>query len=357
VTRILGIETSCDETAVAIVRDGTEIESNVIASQTDLHARYGGVMPEQASRAHLRAILPALDEAFDVAHADWDSLDAIAVTNGPGLAGALLVGVNVAKGLAFARRKPLLGINHLEGHVYANWLEVSGAEPTFPLVALIVSGGHSDLVLNEDHGRYRRLGRTRDDAAGEAFDKVARLLGLGFPGGPPIEREAASGDPTRFQFPRAWLEPDSWDFSFSGLKTAVLHQVRALGVDPERALPEERRERLPVADLAASFQAAVVDVLATKAARAAQVFGASQLALGGGVAANRTLLRTVEERAQLTVVCPPPRLCTDNAAMIGAAGFFRYRAGERSDLSLDVEPGLALGWHSPIASANSNLLS
>ena len=343
-TRILGIETSCDETAVAVVRDGVHIESNVIASQTDLHARYGGVVPEQASRAHLRAILPALDEALSQADADWDDLDAIAVTHGPGLAGALLVGVNVAKGLAFARRKPLLGINHLEGHVYANWLEDApeAEEPTFPLVALIVSGGHSDLVLSDGHGRYRRLGRTRDDAAGEAFDKIGRLLGLGFPGGPAIEREAAGGDPTRFKFPRAWLEPDSWDFSFSGLKTAVRHQVRDLGVDPEQASADERRARLPVADLAASFQAAVVDVLATKAARAAQTFGASRLALGGGVAANRTLLRTVEARAQLPVLCPPPRLCTDNAAMIAAAGFFRFRAGERSDLRLDVEPGMPI---------------
>ena len=349
-TRILGIETSCDETAVAVVRDGCFVESNVIASQTDLHARYGGVMPEQASRAHLRAILPALEEALEVADVDWGDLDAIAVTHGPGLAGALLVGVNVAKGLAFARGKPLLGINHLEGHVYANWLnERSGpgsdyrkAEPTFPLVALIVSGGHTDLVLSDGHGQYRRLGRTRDDAAGEAFDKVARLLGLGFPGGPAIEREAARGDPKRFNFPRAWLEPDSWDFSFSGLKTAVRHQVRDLGIDPDNASPEERRAKLPVADLAASFQAAVVDVLATRAARAAHTFGASRLALGGGVAANRTLLRTIEERAQLAVLCPPPRLCTDNAAMIAAAGFFRYRAGERSDLRLDVDPTLPI---------------
>ena len=341
-TRILGIETSCDETAVAIVRDGTVVESNVIASQTDLHARYGGVMPEQASRAHLRAIVPTLEEALSAAHADWADIDAIAVTHGPGLAGALLVGVNVAKGLAFARRKPLLGINHLEGHVYANWLDTSAAAPAFPLVALIVSGGHTDLVLSDGHGQYRRLGRTRDDAAGEAFDKVARLLGLGFPGGPPIEREAASGDSRCFQFPRAWLDADSWDFSFSGLKTAVRHQVRDLGVDPDHASADERRARLPIADLAASFQAAVVDVLATRAARAAHEFGARSLALGGGVAANRTLLRTVEQRAQLTVVCPPPRLCTDNAAMIASAGFFRYRAGQRSDLRLDVEPGLPI---------------
>ncbi|MBV9325091.1 MAG: tRNA (adenosine(37)-N6)-threonylcarbamoyltransferase complex transferase subunit TsaD [Chloroflexi bacterium] len=344
-TRILGIETSCDETAVAVVRDGQEIESNVIASQTDLHARYGGVMPEQASRAHLRAILPTLDEALAQAHADWDTIDAIAVTHGPGLAGALLVGVNVAKGLAFARRKPLLGINHLEGHVYANWLRAPDArpdEPAFPMVGLIVSGGHTDLVAATGHGQYRRLGRTRDDAAGEAFDKVARMLGLGFPGGPAIEREAVAGDPKRFKFPRAWLEADSWDVSFSGLKTAVLHQVRDLGVDTDHASAQERRAHLPVADLAASFQAAVVDVLATRAVGAARTFGATQLALGGGVAANRTLLRTVEERAQLPVLCPPPALCTDNAAMIAAAAFFRFRTGERADLTLDVDPGLPI---------------
>ncbi|MGI9148637.1 MAG: tRNA (adenosine(37)-N6)-threonylcarbamoyltransferase complex transferase subunit TsaD [Chloroflexota bacterium] len=359
-TRILGFETSCDETAVAVVRNGVEIESNVIASQTDLHARYGGVVPEQASRAHVRAIVPCLEEALSQAHADWDSVDAIAVTYGPGLAGALLVGANCAKGLAYARNKPLLGINHLEGHVYANWLDAAApasaarsgsplgasatasSAPTFPLVALIVSGGHSDLVLSDGYGRYRRLGRTRDDAAGEAFDKVARLLGLGFPGGPEIERVAATGDSRRFRFPRAWLEPDAWDFSFSGLKTAVRQQVRDLGVDSERATPEERRDSLPVADLAASFQAAVVDVLASKAARAAQTFGATCLALGGGVAANRRLLQRVEELSQLPVVCPPPRLCTDNAAMIAAAGFFRYRAGERADLTLDVAPGMPI---------------
>jgi tRNA N6-adenosine threonylcarbamoyltransferase len=341
VTRILGIETSCDETAVAVVRDGGDIESNVIASQTDLHARYGGVMPEQASRAHLRAILPTLEEALATANVDWSAIDAIAVTHGPGLAGALLVGVNVAKGLAFAQKKPLLGINHLEGHVYANWLEVTET-PGFPLVGLIVSGGHTDLVLADDHGRYRRLGRTRDDAAGEAFDKVARMLGLGFPGGPLIEQAARDGDPKRFKFPRAWLEPDTWDVSFSGLKTAVLHTVRDLGVDTDHASPEERRAGLPVADLAASFQAAVVDVLATRAVRAAEEFGASRLALGGGVAANRTLLRTIQDRSPVPVVCPPPVLCTDNAAMIAAAAYFRFRTGERADLSLDIEPNLPI---------------
>ena len=343
-TRILGIETSCDETAVAIVRDGREIEANVVSSQTDLHAKYGGVVPEQASRAHLRAILPALSEAFAAARTDWAAIDAIAVTHGPGLAGALLVGVNVAKGLSFALSKPLLGINHLEGHVYANWLDPGSAnvQAGFPLVALIVSGGHSDLVWSDGHGAYRRLGRTRDDAAGEAFDKVARLLGLGFPGGPLIEVAGREGDPERFGFPRAWLEQDSWDFSFSGLKTAVRHQVRDLGVDPDQTSPEERRARLPVADLAASFQAAVVDVLSTKAARAAHTYGARQLALGGGVAANRTLLASVQERAQLPVLCPPPRLCTDNAAMIAAAGYFRYQSGKRSDLTLDVEPALPI---------------
>jgi N6-L-threonylcarbamoyladenine synthase len=301
-------------------------------------------MPEQAARAHLRAILPALAAAFDQARADWDSVDAIAVTHGPGLAGALLVGLNVAKGLSFARGTPLIGVNHLEGHVYANWLDVGQPEldPSFPLVALIVSGGHSDLVLNAGHGQYRRLGRTRDDAAGEAFDKVARMLGLGFPGGPAIERLALDGDSSRFPLPRAWLEPESYDFSFSGLKTAVRHLVRDLGVDPDHASPEERRARLPVADLAASFQAAVVDVLASKAARAAREFGARQLALGGGVAANRSLLQRVESVAQLPVLCPPPRLCTDNAAMIAAAGYFRFQSGQRHDLSLDVEPSMPI---------------
>jgi N6-L-threonylcarbamoyladenine synthase len=333
--RILGIETSCDETAVAVVRDGRVIESNVVTSQTDLHERYGGVVPEQASRAHVRAIVPALLEARARSRVDWAEVDAVAVTRGPGLAGALLVGLNAAKGLAYASGKPLLGINHLEGHLYANWLEALSdqPEPAFPIVALIVSGGHSDLVLATGHGQYRRLGRTRDDAAGEAFDKVARLLGLPFPGGPPIERSARDGDPTRFDFPRAWLEPESWDFSFSGLKTAVLHQVRALGGDDRQ---------LPVADLAAGFQAAVVDVLATKTARAARGFGARQIALGGGVAANQALRARLQALTDLAVLCPPPRLCTDNGAMIAVAGYYRYLAGQRDGLDLDIEPSMPI---------------
>jgi N6-L-threonylcarbamoyladenine synthase len=268
----------------------------------------------------------------------------VAVTHGPGLAGSLLVGVNVAKALAFARGKPLLGINHLEGHVYANWLETAAEtpEPTFPLVALIVSGGHSDTVLMTGHGQFQRLGRTRDDAAGEAFDKVARIIGLGFPGGPEIERAARDGDPERFRFPRARLDAGTYDVSFSGLKTAVLHQVRALGVDTDHATPEERHETLPVADLAAGFQAAVIDVLAERITRAATTVGARQITLGGGVAANGALRRLVTQRASVPVLCPPPRLCTDNGAMVAAAGYFRFTAGQRDDLTLDVLPGLPI---------------
>ncbi len=343
-TRILGIETSCDETAIAVVRDGRSIEANVIASQTDLHQRYVGVVPEQASRAHLQAILPALEAALAEAALDWTDLQAIAVTHGPGLAGALLVGVNVAKALAFATSKPLLGVNHLEGHVYANWLQTTHEvpDPEFPLLALIISGGHSDVVLMRGHGDYVRLGRTLDDAAGEAFDKVARILGLGFPGGPEIERAAQQGDPARFRFPRAWLGPDSLDFSFSGLKTAVLHQVRALGIDPDTATPERRRTELPVPDLAASFQEAVIEVLAERAARGAEAFGARQVALGGGVAANRALLARVERESPVPVLAPPPGLCTDNGAMVAAAGYFRFRAGQRDDLTLDVVPTMPI---------------
>ncbi|MBC7223304.1 MAG: tRNA (adenosine(37)-N6)-threonylcarbamoyltransferase complex transferase subunit TsaD [Anaerolineae bacterium] len=329
--KVLGIESSCDETAAAVVEDGRFILSNVVASQVDLHRQYGGVFPEMASRQHVLAIMPVIREAMEKARVGWGDLAAVAVTYGPGLAGSLLVGVNTAKALAWARGLPLVGINHLEGHIYANWL-VPGPEPVpppaLPALILIVSGGHTELVLMLDHGAYRRLGGTLDDAAGEAFDKVARLLGLGYPGGPAIQRAAQEGDPTAFRFPRARLG-DSYDFSFSGLKTAVLRAVREL----ER---KGRRRSLPVADLAASFQAAVVDILVEKAARAAEAFGVREVLLAGGVAANALLREEARRRIAVPVRVAPPFLCTDNAAMIAAAGYFAFRAGRRSGLDLDV---------------------
>jgi N6-L-threonylcarbamoyladenine synthase len=331
--RVLAFETSCDETAVALVQDGRWIESNLIASQVELHRPFGGIVPEAASRAHLTNIVPLLESTLEAVDRDGRPLDAVAVTYGPGLVGALLVGVNVAKAVAYARGLPLLGLNHLEGHVYANWLVPPGRddqpEPRFPLVCLIVSGAHSDLVVMRDHGDYVRLGRTRDDAAGEAFDKVARMLGLGFPGGPAIQRAAERGDPTRFHLPRAWL-PGSYDFSFSGLKTAAGRLIEELGPEP------------PVADVAASFQAAIVDVLAAKTAQAAREYGAAQVALAGGVAANLPLRQTVQDRVADEVRLPPVGLCTDNAAMIGAAAYYRLRAGAISDLTLDARPNLPI---------------
>ncbi len=339
--RILGIETSCDETAAAVVVDGRHIEANVIASQDDVHRKTGGVVPETASRLHLRHLVPVLERALDTAGRDWSEIDAVAVTHGPGLAGSLLVGLNTAKAVSYARGLPLVGINHLEGHVYANWLDQDGArpeatisgadgpEPSLPLVALIVSGGHTDLVSMEAHGAYRRLGRTLDDAAGEAFDKVARMLGLGYPGGPAVQEAAAGGNPKRYALPRAWLK-GSWDFSFSGLKTAVLRTVRDAG------------DGLVVPDLAAAFQDAIVDVLATKTIAAAREHGAQAIALAGGVAANVPLRARIAALSPVPVLIPPIRLCTDNAAMIAAAGYFRWAAGERSGLELDVFPSLPI---------------
>lgn len=317
-----------------MVEGGRFIRSNVIASQIEIHRQYGGVFPEMASREHIRAILPVIQETMAEAEVGWEDLDGIAVTHGPGLAGSLLVGVNTAKGLALGRGLPLVGVNHLEGHIYANWLATDGEPPDirFPFVCLIVSGGHTELVLVSDHRDYRRLGGTLDDAAGEAFDKVGRLLGLEYPGGPAIERAAREGDPTAFELPRAWLQ-GSWDFSFSGLKTAVLRVVRAL---------EREGTSLPMADLAASFQWAVVDVLAEKTIAAARESHAEQILLAGGVSANRLLRERVRERAELPVLYPPPILCTDNAAMIAAAGTVRFRAGEHSGWDLDVLPGARL---------------
>jgi N6-L-threonylcarbamoyladenine synthase len=323
--RLLGIETSCDETATAVVEDGTKVLSNEIASQVDIHARYGGIVPEVASRQHTLSIIPIISAAMKEAGVTWDDLDGIAVTSGPGLAGSLLTGVNAAKAISFARGLPLISVNHLEGHIYANWL--SGALPEFPLLCLIVSGGHSDLVLMRGHGDYTMLGRTRDDAAGEAFDKAARVLGLGYPGGPAIEKAAATGNDT-INLPRAWLKGTD-DFSFSGIKTALLR------------LSEEGKIA-SAADAAASFQAAVVDVLVTKTIAAAETHHVRQIALCGGVAANKALRQTLLARSALPVLIPPMLLCTDNAAMIAACGYFRFRDGRVADLSLDVVPNLKL---------------
>ncbi len=335
--RILGIETSCDETAAAVVENGTTILSNVVASQADLHAQYGGVFPELASRMHVEAIIPTVDQALAGAHVDWDDLDAIAITYGPGLPGSLLVGLNYAKGAALAKGLPLVPVNHLEGHFYAHWLH-TGAEGSangslrFPLLVLIVSGGHTELILAHDHGQYERLGGTLDDAAGEAFDKVARLLKLGYPGGPAIELAARNGEPTAFDLPRAWL-PGSYDFSFSGLKTAVLRILQKYtGPVPRSFYP----------NMAASFQAAVVDVLVEKTARAAGEFGVNAILLSGGVSANTSLREAARAGVPLPVYTLQKILCTDNAAMIAAAGYYRYQAGDRADWDLDIDPGLQL---------------
>jgi N6-L-threonylcarbamoyladenine synthase len=347
---ILAIESSCDETGIALVEGGRRIRSNVVASQVALHAATGGIVPEVAARAHLRWIVPVLDAAWQDGAADWSDVDAVAVTYGPGLAGSLLVGLNFAKAVAFVRGKPLVAVNHLDGHVEAAWLldpgEAEQAEPEFPLVALVVSGGHTFLAEMRDHGDYRLLGETVDDAAGEAFDKVGRLLGLGYPGGPAIMRAAAGASTRDVVFPRAWLG-DSYDFSFSGLKTAARRIIdaarREAGLpadEPTAALPEG-----VVAELAWGFQDAVVDVLARKTARAARAIGARSIVVGGGVAANRVLAeRLAVEAAGLGLPLHVPRagLCTDNGAMIGAAGGRRFLAGRRAGLDLDARPNLPL---------------
>jgi N6-L-threonylcarbamoyladenine synthase len=347
---ILAIETSCDETAAAVIEDGHRIWSNVVASQIELHRPYGGVFPEIASRQHVLDIVPVIARGLADAGARWDDLHALAVTRGPGLAGSLLVGVNTAKAIAVARGLPIVAVNHLEGHLYSNWLDEGGkidrtaitrpslpeldaAGRVFPLLVLIVSGGHTELILMRGHGLYERLGATLDDAAGEAFDKVARLLGLGYPGGPAIQKAAEGGDPAAFDFPRALTtQPEHrFNFSFSGLKTAVLRQVRELGP-----------ENLPVTNLAASFQAAVVDVLIAKTADAARAFGVARICACGGVAANRALRAAVAERLPVPTSIPPLFLCTDNAAMVGAAGHYRLLKDGPSALDFDVEPDLEL---------------
>lgn len=324
--KILGIETSCDETAAAIVEDGIKILSSEIASQVEIHARYGGIVPEVASRQHILAIIPIISKAINEARIDWYELNGIAVTNGPGLAGSLLVGMSVAKAIAAVKKLPLAGINHLEAHIYANWL--SNHEPVFPLLCLIVSGGHSDLVLMRNHGDYIILGRTRDDAAGEAFDKAARILGLGYPGGPAIDREATKGTAS-IKLPCARLR-GTYDFSFSGLKTALFRLVED--------------DKIPnTADAAASFQQAIVDVLVTKTIAAAKQHRVKQILLSGGVAANRKLRQKLVEDSPITVLIPEPILCTDNAAMVAACGYFHFQANKTDGLDLDAIPGLKLG--------------
>ena len=346
---ILSIESSCDETGIAVIEGGRRILGNVVASQVALHATSGGIVPEVAARAHLRWIVPVLDEAWADAGIGWPDVSAVAVTYGPGLAGSLLVGVNFAKALAWVHQLPLIGVNHLEGHVYAAWLQDADQpdrdEPAFPLVALVVSGGHTFLVEMRDHLTYRLLGTTVDDAAGEAFDKVGRLLGLGYPGGPAIGKAADAATARDTVFPRAWL-PGTYDFSFSGLKTAarrIVTVARAdagLAAEPESPLPEA-----VVAELAWGFQDSVVDVLTTKTIRAAREVGARTIVLGGGVAANSSLrarLAGEAEALRIPLVVPRPGLCTDNGAMIGAAGARRFAAGERAGLDLDARPSLPL---------------
>lgn len=334
--KTLGIETSCDETAAAVVEDGTTILSNPVASQVEIHARYGGIVPEVASRQHILAIIPIIERAMAEADIAWSDLEGIAVTIGPGLAGSLLVGVNVAKAIALARKLPITGVNHLEGHIYANWLNHRNIE--FPLVCLIVSGGHSDLVLMRGHGDYVVLGRTRDDAAGEAFDKAARILDLGYPGGPAIEKAAMNGNATAIQLPRAPLKGTS-DFSFSGIKTALFRLVDAGKV----SLSASQNGELPtVADTAASFQEAVVDALVAKTVAAATELRVAQILLAGGVASNKLLRQRMKEASPLPVLIPEPALCTDNAAMIAACGYYHFKAGKADGLDLDVVPNLKL---------------
>lgn len=330
--RILAIETSCDETACAVLENGRELLSSTVASQMDIHARYGGVFPEVASRQHVLSIIPVVEQTLAQSNLTLKDIDAVAVTRGPGLAGSLVVGMNMAKGIALGMSLPLIGVNHLEGHIYSSWIynvgDIAPPEPQFPLMALLVSGGHTELNLMTDHLTYQRLGSTLDDAAGEAFDKVARLLGLPYPGGPSVQRVAENGDPTRFKFPRAKLEGE-YDFSFSGLKTAVLYEVNNL---------KKKGETLPIEDLAASFQVAVVDVLFNKTIKAARDHHAKEILVAGGVSANRALRQAFQSQDEFKVHIPPFSLCTDNAAMIAAAGYYRYALGHVSTLDMDVQP-------------------
>ncbi len=375
---VLGIESSCDETGAALVRDGHLILSDVVASQIEIHNRYGGVVPEVASRQQLAAVLPVIESALEQAHCAWQEIDAVAATYGPGLAGSLLVGLTVGKTLAMVYDLPFLGVNHLEAHIYANWLREASDEdePRFPLLCLVISGAHSELVLMSAHGQYELLGQTRDDAAGEAFDKVARILGLAYPGGPSIQHAAQQAEealrqtgqsPTvarkAYPLPRAWLR-NTYDFSFSGLKTAVLHlaegatttelatETASTAGGSQKQISRytqmglaARQQGIDIPMLAASFQEAVVDVLATKTRLAAQEYQVKQVVLAGGVAANSALRARLQQELRplnIRLTYPPVAFCTDNAAMIASAAFFHLSRGERHGLDLDVAPGLSL---------------
>lgn len=332
---LLAIESSCDETAAAVVKNGREVLSNVISSQIDLHTLYGGVVPEIASRKHIEKINQIIREALQEAGLTLKEMDGIAVTYGPGLVGPLLVGVSAAKAISFATDIPLIGVHHIEGHISANYIENKELEP--PFVCLVASGGHSHLVLVKDYGKYEIIGRTRDDAAGEAFDKVARAIGLGYPGGPKIDKLAKEGNPEAIHFPRAKVEDNAYDFSFSGLKSAVLNYLNAC---------QMRGEEVCAADVAASFQQAVVEVLVEHSLHAVKQYGYDKFAIAGGVASNSALRTAFRERCRaedIRFYHPSPILCTDNAAMIGAAGYYEYLKGVRSGLDLNAVPNLKLG--------------
>ena len=332
---ILAIESSCDETAAAVVQDGRKVLSNIISSQIEIHKLYGGVVPEIASRKHIEKVIQVVDEALKEASLTMNEIDAVAVTYGPGLVGALLVGVSAAKSIAFAHNKPLIGVHHIEGHISANYIENQELEP--PFLCLVVSGGHTNLVIVKDYGEYEVLGKTRDDAAGEAFDKVARAIGLGYPGGPKIQKISEEGNKDAIAFPRAKVADNPFDFSFSGLKSSVLNYINSC---------EMKGEEINKADIAASFQEAVVDVLVSHTIEGAKQLGFKKIAMAGGVASNIVLREEMKEaceRRGFKFYHPSPILCTDNAAMIGAAAYYDYKKGLISDLTLNAVPSLKLG--------------
>jgi len=331
---ILALETSCDETAAAVTKNGLNVLSNIVASQVDWHRKFGGVVPEIASRKHLEFINPVIEKALEEAEVDLEKIDAIAATHGPGLVGGLLVGLSTAKALAYALNKPFIGVNHIAGHIYANF--ISNPDIETPIICLTISGGHTDLLYFEDLGGYEILGRTRDDAAGEAFDKIARFLDLGYPGGPVIEKKAKEGDPEAIDFPRSFNNDDIYDFSFSGLKTAVINYVHN---------EKQRGNKLNIADIAASFQQAVIDSLIQRVIKALKNYEVGSVVISGGVAANQELrkqLRKVVNKKGLKLYYPELKLCTDNAAMIGAVSYYQYQKNDFSDLSLNADPNLSL---------------